>query len=127
MFASESIQESTWTKSETKLGMEHLKIASLPTIMLSGEMLISYLWLVTETKAKELMTHAGKGHEGMLSYTTKYFTHKMAAKDVSLRINPRVNCDKVSDKAWHRAFENCIISNYDTLTKDVNLEMLICH
>ena len=50
--ASESIQASTKTKSVTKLGIEHLKIASLPTIMLSGEMLISYLWFVTENKIK---------------------------------------------------------------------------
>ena len=50
--ASESIQESTKTKSVTKLGIEHLKIASLPTIMLSGEMLISYLWFVTVNKNK---------------------------------------------------------------------------
>ena len=55
--ASESIQESTKTKSVTKLGIEHLKIASLPTIMLSGEMLISYLWFVTvnENKSKHLL------------------------------------------------------------------------
>ena len=52
MLASESIQASTKTKSVTKLGIEHLKIASLPTIMLSGEMLISYLWFVTENKVK---------------------------------------------------------------------------
>ena len=56
ILASESIQESTKTKSVTKLGIEHLKIASLPTIMLSGEMLISYLWFVTvnENKSKHL-------------------------------------------------------------------------
>ena len=56
ILASESIHESTKTKSVTKLGIEHLKIASLPTIMLSGEMLISYLWFVTvnENKSKHL-------------------------------------------------------------------------
>ena len=64
---SESTQLSTWTKSVTKLGMEHLKMASLPTMMLSGEMLISYLWFVTETKEKRIKEHADNRHEGMLS------------------------------------------------------------
>ena len=41
------------TKSVTKLGMEHLKMASLPTMMLSGEMLISYLWFVTEIRKQD--------------------------------------------------------------------------
>ena len=52
--ASESLQDSTDTKSDTKLGIEHLKIASLPVIMLSGDILISYLWFVTERRNKKL-------------------------------------------------------------------------
>ena len=52
LLASESIQDSTDTKSDTKLGIEHLKIASLPMIMLSGDILISYLWFVTERRNK---------------------------------------------------------------------------
>ena len=52
LVASESIQDSTDTKSDTKLGIEHLKIASLPVIMLSGDILISYLWFVTERRNK---------------------------------------------------------------------------
>ena len=47
IFASESIQVSTNTKSETKLGIEHLNIASLPTMTLSLRMSISNLWVVT--------------------------------------------------------------------------------
>ena len=37
-FPSESTQESIDTKSDTKLGTEHLKIASFPTITLSRNM-----------------------------------------------------------------------------------------
>ena len=59
--ASESIHDSTDTKSDTKLGIEHLKIASLPVIMLSGDILISYLWFVTERRKRKLT-------EGTCSY-----------------------------------------------------------
>ena len=38
LIPSESTQESTVTKSDTKLGTEHLKIASLPTMTLSRKM-----------------------------------------------------------------------------------------
>ena len=61
LLASESIQDSTDTKSDTKLGIEHLKIASLPVIMLSGDILISYLWFVTERRKRKLT-------EGTCSY-----------------------------------------------------------
>ena len=47
-FPSESTQESTDTKSETKLGAEHLKIASFPIITLSRNMSTSKCWVVTE-------------------------------------------------------------------------------
>ena len=59
--ASESNQESTDTKSDTKLGIEQRKIASFPMIMLSGDILISYLWFVTERRKRKLS-------EGTCSY-----------------------------------------------------------
>ena len=52
IFASESTQVSTKTKSDTKLGIEHLKIASFPTMTLSLRISISYRWDVTEEKRK---------------------------------------------------------------------------
>ena len=46
---------------------------------------------------------------------------------VSLRVNPGVNPDKVSNKAGYRAGENCVIANDDTLTEYVHFKVLVCH
>ena len=51
-FPSESTQDSVVTKSETKLGTEHLNIASLPAITFSRNMSTSKCWLVTEKLQK---------------------------------------------------------------------------
>ena len=52
MLPSESTQDSIVTKSETKLGTEHLNIASLPAITFSRNMSTSKCWLVTEKLQK---------------------------------------------------------------------------
>ena len=54
-------------------------------------------------------------------------THVWTAQSISLRVDPWVNKNKVSDKAWDWAFEYCIIADNDNLTKYVNLKMLTCH
>ena len=53
MLPSESTQDSIVTKSETKLGTEHLNIASLPAITFSRNMSTSKCWLVTEILQKK--------------------------------------------------------------------------
>ena len=55
-FPSESTQESTLTKSATKLGTEQEKIASLPTMTLSRNMSTSKCWFVTE-RFKQINIH----------------------------------------------------------------------
>ena len=74
-FASESIQVSTYTKSETKLGMAHLNSASFPTIMLSGRMLISYLWTVTEIKNLHFVFYIDRDEKLSYSLTLQYPVH----------------------------------------------------
>ena len=128
------------TKSVTKLGMEHLKMASLPTIMLSGEMLISYLWFVTEIRKQDdnmqgRTTSSGENEKRIpMVYwdaqdhdAAAMVTGQLAAENVALRVHPGLCRHKVRDEARHRAFEYCIVASDHILTKYVNLKMLTCH
>ena len=140
LLASESIQASTMTKSVTKLGMEHLKMASLPTMMLSGEMLISYLWFVTEIRKQDdnMQGRTTSSGENAKRIPRVYWdaqdhdaaamvTGQLAAENISLRVHPGLCRHKVRDEARHRAFEYCIVASNHILTKYVNLKMLTCH
>ena len=128
------------TKSVTKLGMEHLKMASLPTIMLSGEMLISYLWFVTEIRKQDdnmqgRTTSSGENEKRIPRVywdaqdhdAAAMVTGQLAAENVALRVHPGLCRHKVRDEARHRAFEYCIVASDHILTKYVNLKMLTCH
>ena len=139
-FASESIHDSTNTKSLTKLGIEHLKMASFPTIMLSGEILISYRWLVTEKKVILCINHSWKIFTGFPKvYIFNAIFHKTnqctlitkikrrRTKDICFWINPGVDKNKIRHKTRDWAFEYCIIADNDTLPQNVNFISLRCH
>ena len=120
--------------------MEHLKMASLPTMMLSGEMLISYLWFVTEIRKQDdnmqgRTTSSGENEKRIPRVywdaqdhdAAAMVTGQLAAKNIALRVHPGLCRHKVRDEARHRAFEYCIVASNHILTKYVNLKMLTCH
>ena len=145
MLPSESTQDSVVTKSETKLGTEHLNIASLPAITFSRNMSTSKCWLVTE----KLQKKCKKGFHSIVSRGNAQFYMmygdawncmwekwgrirmictqgaRWCSQIHALRVHPVEDADKVRHKAGDGALEDGIIAEYHRLVERVTLVRLL--